>query len=288
MTATASHDAASAPGAAAVMAQAGSENFPVASRLLPRRQREHLLALYGYARLVDDVGDEGPVEGRLAQLDWVDRELDRVYGDGRPEHPLMRRLVATVRACAIPRDPLERLVAANRQDQRKARYANPQELLDYCDLSAAPIGELVLHVFGLATPERIRLSDAVCAGLQIAEHLQDVAEDRARDRVYLPQDDLDRAGCGDADLRAPSAGPALRAVMAVEVARAHTLLRDGAPLVGQVPLRPRLAIAGFVAGGHAALDALEQADYDVLGGHPRPTKLRFAARWLRTLAGGGR
>jgi squalene synthase HpnC len=289
MTATATErSGATPPTPAAVMAQAGTENFPVASRVLPRRQRGHLLAIYGYARLVDDIGDEGAPAQRLALLDWVEGELDRVYGSGDPEHPLMQRLVPTVRACAIPRAPLARLVAANRQDQRKVRYETFDELLDYCRLSAAPIGELVLRVFGLATEDRIQLSDRVCAGLQVTEHLQDVAEDRAGGRVYLPQEDLARAGCGDGDLLASTPSPAFRAVMATETARARGLLRDGAPLVRRLPLRARVTVAAFVAGGRAALGALERAGYDVLGERPRPTRRAFAAEWARALAEGAR
>jgi squalene synthase HpnC len=276
------------PAAAAVMAQAASENFPVASHVLPRRERAHLHAIYGYARLVDDLGDEGDPAERPALLDWVEGELDRVYAGGDPEHPLLRRLVPTVRACAIPRDPLQRLIEANRRDQHQAAYATFDELLDYCALSAAPVGELVLRVFGLATPERITLSDRVCAGLQVTEHLQDVAEDRRRGRVYLPQDDLARAGCEDADLLATAPSPAFRTVMAVEVARARGLLAAGVPLARTLPPRPRLAVAAFVAGGRAALAALEGAGYDVLGAHPRPSRRAFAGLLARTLAGRGR
>jgi squalene synthase HpnC len=208
----------------AVMAQAGEENFPVALRLLGRRIRRHLLAVYGFARLVDDVGDE--VTGnRLALLDQVERELDA------PRHPVMRALAATVRECELPREPFLRLIEANRRDQVVARYESLDQLLDYCRLSAAPVGELVLCVFGAATAERIALSDRVCSALQLIEHLQDVEEDSARGRLYL----------------GPFAGPA----------EARSLLEAGAPLVRQLRGRARLAVAGFVAGGRVALDAVE-------------------------------
>jgi len=266
------------------MAQATAENFTVASRLLPRREREHLLALYGFARLVDDMGDEAPGE-RRALLDWVEAELDRVYGACEPEHPVMRALVPAVRACALPRGPFDRLVEANRRDQEVTRYETFAQLLGYCRLSAAPVGELVLHVFGAATPDRIALSDAICAGLQVVEHLQDVAEDRARGRVYLPAADLDRLGCPEDDLDAESAGPALRAVVALEASRARELLAAGAPLARRLPPRERLAVAGFVAGGRAALTALERADWDVLGARPRPAKRDVARELPRSAVG---
>ena len=105
-----------APTAEQVMARAEGENFSVASRLLPRRVRSHLLAVYGFARLVDELGDSAPGD-RLAALDWLERELDRAFA-GRPEHPLMVRLQPTLRECRLPREPFARLIEANRVDQR--------------------------------------------------------------------------------------------------------------------------------------------------------------------------
>ncbi len=206
------------------MVQAREENFPVALWLLGPRIRRHLMAIYGFARLVDDIGDE--VAGdRLALLDEVEGELDA------PRHPVMRALAGTVRECALPREPFLRLIEANRQDQIVTHYDSFDELLGYCQLSAAPIGELVLHVFGAATPERIALSDRICAGLQVIEHLQDVDEDRARGRVYVSGADVS--------------------------GRAGALLDEGAPLVRLLRGRARVAVAGFLAGGRTALDSVE-------------------------------
>ena len=270
------------PRADAVLAQASEENFRVAGRALSRAQRAHLLALYGYARLVDDIGDEAPGD-RGAQLDWVDGELDAIFAGAQPGHPLMVRLAATVRACSLPRDPFDRLVAANRQDQAVTRYEDFDALLAYCDLSAAPVGELVLRVFDQATPERIALSDRVCAGLQVVEHLQDVAEDLAAGRIYLPLADLAAAGAREADLHEHSASPVLRVALARIGARARALLAAGPPLVRRLPPRPALAVAGFVGGGRAALDALRDADWDVLARRPRASKPAVARAVARTL-----
>lgn len=272
------------PSAQTVMRQAADENFPVASWLFGRRYREDLLALYGYARLVDDTGDEAPGD-RLALLDAIDAELAHLYAGGRPQHPVMQRLALTVRARGLPEEPLRRLIEANRVDQRVGRYDTFDELLGYCRLSAAPVGELVLHIFGAATPERVALSDRVCAALQVIEHLQDVAEDRARGRVYLPAAELERAGCTLAALSAPAAGPELRAVIASLADRCQDLLRAGVPLAGSLTARPRLAVSAFVAGGRSTLTALEQAGYDVLGQRPRRTRGGFARALLSTLGG---
>jgi squalene synthase HpnC len=273
-----------APSREAVMAQAGAENFPVASRLLPRRFGGDLRAIYGFARLVDDLGDEASGD-RLALLDWAEEELDRIYAGLEPEHAVMRVLAPTVREGNLPPEPFRRLIAANRHDQAVSRYGTFEELLAYCRLSAAPVGELVLHVFGAATPDRIVLSDAVCAGLQITEHLQDVGEDHSRGRIYLPREDLDRFGCAEDELAGTAATPALRNVIAFEAARARMLLAAGAPLTRRLPARARLAVAGFVAGGRAALDGLERAGWDPLQESPGRARRDFAAAFLRSAVG---
>jgi squalene synthase HpnC len=273
------------PGEAAVLPLAGHENFPVALALVGPRLRAHLTAIYGFARLTDQIGDEAPGD-RLALLERLERDLDRVF-DGEPEHPLMRRLVSTVRACGMPREPFRRLIEANRVDQTVAAYETFDDLLGYCALSANPVGELVLYVFGAVSPERIALSDRVCTGLQLVEHWQDVAEDFRRGRVYLPAEDLDRFGVVPADLGAAHTGAPLRELLAFEVARARRLLDDGAPLVGQLRGRARLAVAGYVGGGRANADAIVSAGYDVLAGPPRAGRASRAWTTLGT-AGAGR
>jgi squalene synthase HpnC len=260
---------------ATIDAKASQENFPVASRLLPARYRRHLRAIYGFARLVDDVGDEAPGD-RMTLLDAIDDDLDRVVGDGVPHLAVMRQLAPTVRDTHLPLDPFHRLVEANRRDQVELQYERYADLLDYCTLSANPVGHLVLGVFGEADPERVARSDDVCTALQLVEHWQDVAEDAARGRIYLPAEDMRRFDCTPEDLTAEQTSPALRRLLAFEVARAQTLMTRGAPLVGMLHGWARLAVAGFVAGGQAALDALGAANFDVLAGPPRARKRRVA------------
>jgi squalene synthase HpnC len=269
------------PSAAEVLAQAEHENFTVASVILGRRRRSHLMAIYGFARLVDDTGDE--VGGdRSALLEQLERQLDDIYAGRGADHPLMRTLAGTIEACELPAEPFRRLIEANRRDQVVTRYETFEALLGYCQLSAAPVGELVLHVFGGATPERIALSDRICAGLQITEHLQDVTEDYERGRIYLPMEDLTRFGCADGDLVAQLATASGRALMAFEVQRARALLSDGAALARTLSPRPRIAVAGFVAGGRAALDELPHGR---TGGRGARRRRAFAEGFVRAVAG---
>ncbi len=266
-----------------VMAQARTENFPVASRLLGPRTRSDLLALYGFARLVDDAGDEAG-GNRLELLDEIEADLERAF-TGTARHPLIARLEPTISARKLPIEPFRRLIEANRRDQVKHRYETFQELLGYCELSANPVGELVLGVFVAATPERVALSDAICSGLQLAEHWQDVAEDYQRGRIYLPLADCRELGVSESDLGLPEPTAELRALLRLEVIRARRLLDHGAPLVGTLPGRPALAVALFVAGGRSALKAIVRADYDVLSMRPRPSRGLRMTELLATLLG---
>jgi squalene synthase HpnC len=256
------------PAPEAVMSKARAENFPVASRLLPADARSHLLAIYGFARLVDDAGDEA-AGNRLELLDAIEADLERAY-TGMPGNPLILALKPTIVQCSLPIEPFRRLIEANRRDQVVHRYQTFEELRGYCALSANPVGELVLGVFGAANPERIALSDLLCTGLQLVEHWQDVAEDYRRGRVYLPAEDRERFGVSEGQLGSQQPTPAFHRLLAFEVARARELLERGAPLIRALKGRQSLAVAAFVAGGRAALSAVERADFDVLGARPRP------------------
>ena len=275
-----------------VVTNASGENFPVALRLLPARHRRHLTNLYCFARLTDDLGDEARdaqtdvSELRLRLLDELAADVDRIYEGQTPASPVMQAMAETVRQCGVPANPLLDLIQANRQDQLVTRYRTYAELEQYCELSANPVGQIVLCIFGVATPERVALSDSICTALQLAEHWQDVAEDLGHGRIYLPGEDLERYGCTEADLAAPTAGPAVRELMVFETDRASHLLDEGAPLVGTLRGAARLAVAGYVAGGRAALAAIRAQRHDVLKGTPRPRKQRLAAELVKAYVRG--
>ena len=268
--------------AADVLPSADGENFPVALRMLPARHREHLFALYCFARLTDDIGDQatGQVTGtteqtsalRLRLLDELEADIDRIYAGDAPQTPALKPLAETVRQCGVPDQPLRALIQANRQDQLVSRYPTYSDLEKYCTLSANPVGQIVLYIFGSATPERIELSDKICTALQLVEHWQDVAEDLRDGRIYLPQDDMARFGVTELDLAAATANAKVKDLLRFEVARARQLLDDGAPLVGTLRGAARVAVAGYVAGGRAALAAVERHGYDVLASTPKPSK----------------
>jgi squalene synthase HpnC len=272
--------------------KASGENFPVALRLLPARYRRHLQAVYGYARAVDDMGDEAPPGERARLLDDLEADLGRLYRFQGPEpgEPprlgVVRALAPLVAECAVPQQPFLDLIQANRQDQVVSRYATFDDLVRYCELSANPVGRIVLHVFGAVSTDRLVLSDRVCTALQLAEHWQDVAEDLRAGRIYLPAEDLVRFGVSEADLAAPTASPQVRDLMAFQVRRARELLDQGAPLIGNLRGAARVAVAGYVAGGRAALAAIAGAGHNVLRTTPKPRRGRLVREVLTAYAAG--
>jgi len=263
-------------------ARSTSENFPVASVLAPRRARPHLMAIYGFARLVDNLGDEA--EGDRGQLlDELQRELDRCF-ESTPETRIIRRLQRTIEACELPREPFWRLIEANRIDQRTSRYETWSQVRDYCTYSADPVGRLVLGVYGRADdPALVAMSDDVCTGLQLVNFLQDPPRDLALGRVYLPQEDMRRFAVVDAELAGPRSDR-LVALCRFESARAAALLRRGSPLARALQGRIGKSVALFSRGGLAALALLERADWDVFSGRPAPSRLTFAWLTLREIA----
>ena len=256
---------------AEVARRARTENFPVASLLFPRRLRPHLRAVYGFARLVDMLGDE--VEGdRLAALDELEAEVDACY-EGEPTWPVMRVLEPTIREFSLPREPFLRLIEANRMDQRSSEYATWEELREYCRHSADPVGRLVLGLLRVHDdPELVAASDDVCTGLQLVNFLQDVPRDLALGRIYLPREDRERFGVTELDR--PSGE--LTQLLQFEAERARGLLVRGQVLQSRIGGRVGRAVGLFARGGLAALDALEAARWDIFTQRPRPSRARLA------------
>ena len=291
----AAHSGAARPNVASALAwceryaRAHTENFTVVSWFLPKRRRAPMFAVYAFCRYTDDLGDEAPGD-RLALLDEWDAELQRAFG-GQPQHAITVALQSLRAEHPLEPEPFRRLIAANRRDQQQTRYETFAELVDYCDASANPVGQMVLALFGYADPFRRSLSDATCTALQLANHWQDVSRDYAAGRLYLPQEDLRRFGVTEAQIAAGDCDANFRALMRFEVDRAEALFRQGEALVGEVDRDLRVDLRLFTAGGRAVLRAIERQDYDVLSRRPTIAAARKAwlagRAWLALRAGRG-
>ncbi len=276
------------------LARSHYENFTVISRFTPRRHRSALEAIYAFCRHTDDLGDEAAGD-RLTLLDEWDAELSRALtpassagqapalsqgerGPEGPTHPIMVALQDVVRRCRIPEEPFRKLIEANRMDQGSGRFETYGDVLHYCDHSANPVGRMVLHVLGAATEENVRLSDATCTALQLANFWQDVARDYAMGRIYIPLEDMRAFGCTEGQIADGVADGAFRDLMRFEVDRAQALFEEGLPLATRLSGRARLAVALFSRGGLRVLDAIRNQGYDVLSN--RPTVTRSRKMWL--------
>lgn len=250
------------------------ENFPVASLLLPKRLREPVEAIYAFARGADDVADEGDADAdtRLAQLAVYHAGIDaiefRMPANDDELRPMFERLERNVREFDLPLQPFRDLVSAFAQDVVKTRYANYDEVLDYCRRSANPVGRLLLHLYGVTDAVSLNRSDNLCSALQLINFWQDVAIDIAKPRIYLPQDDLARFGVTEDDLAQGRDSEPWRRLMAFQVQRARELMLRGAPLARALPGRIGWELRLVVAGGLRILERIEAANYDVFRHRP--------------------
>ncbi|MDH2917711.1 MAG: squalene synthase HpnC [Sideroxydans sp.] len=246
------------------------ENFPVASILMPRRLRKPVAAIYHFAREADDIADEGDFsdQERLNKLDEFRAELARIAAHEKPLTPLFQHLAVEVAQHELPMQPFYDLLDAFSQDVVQKRYANYEELLDYCRRSANPVGTLMLHLYEEATPVNIAYSDAICTALQLINFWQDVAKDDAIARIYLPLDEMQKFNVCEKNITEKICDDAWRALMKFQVDRARTLMLQGAPLGSILTGRIGLEMRMIIQGGLRILKKIENVDYDVFNKRP--------------------
>ncbi|HEX3742081.1 MAG TPA: squalene synthase HpnC [Terriglobales bacterium] len=259
------------------LARSHYENFSVATWFLPKRLRQHFYNVYAYCRISDDLGDEtGDCQASLQLLDQWESELNACY-TGDPRHPVFVALAGTVREFDIPKQTFADLLTAFRQDQRVTRYETFEDVLSYCHYSANPVGHLVLYLCGYRDSERQQLSDYTCTALQLANFWQDVSDDYAKGRIYLPLEDLRKYGVTESDIAGKKNTGAFRDMMHFEVQRAREWFDRGFPLAGKVSRELATDIELFSRGGQEILNAIERQDYAVLGRRPVISKRRKLA-----------
>jgi squalene synthase HpnC len=249
------------------------ENFTVVSRLAPRRLRRDLTRVYAFCRTTDDIGDEsGEATFALKRLERWQEEVEALFSGVLPSHPVLVALAPTLVTHRLAAQPFLDLIAANMQDQRVSEYEDWTQLHAYCRLSAAPVGRIVLQLFDVTEARAVPLSDDVCIGLQLANFAQDVADDAARGRCYLLQNELRTLGETGA--------------VSVMCDRARELLGSGLSLEALVHGRLRLQLALYRLGGEAILDAIQGVQFDTATVRPvvsRGRRLRIAWRAIRDL-----
>jgi len=255
------------------------ENFPVASLLLPATLRPAVEAIYAFARSADDLADEGEAAPpqRLAALAAYEEELDRIAARDTPQTALFRNLASAIVQYRLPLQPFRDLLSAFSQDVVTSRYPTFDQLRDYCRRSADPVGRLMLHLYRRTDVESLRLSDAICTALQLANFWQDVDLDWRKRRLYLPLEDMQAFGVGEHHIALQQTDAAWQALMRFEVRRTRAMMLDGAPLALRLPGRVGWELRLVVQGGLRILERLETVDFDVF--HRRPQLKK--TDWLR-------
>ena len=272
------------------LTQSHYENFPVGSLLVPKPLRKHVYSIYAFARTADDFADEGYETGelteseRLAALDDWQQKLEQSFV-GKADHPIFIALAATIKQLDLPIQLFRDLLSAFKQDVVKRRYANFDEVLDYCTRSANPVGRLILLLFDYRDERLHRLSDHICTALQLANFWQDVSVDIGKDRIYLPQDDMQRFGVTVEDLRDARFSPQFAELLKFQVERTWELFRRGRELPELVSGRLKYELRLTWFGGTNILKQIEGLEYNTLNQRPTNSTLDKVRLLARTLIG---
>jgi phytoene synthase len=223
-------------------------NFSVGFRFLPKTKRRAVYAAYAFCRVADDIADEGTGDV-AAQLDDWQRELDACYA-GRPTHPITIALADALQHFAIPKSAFLALIDGCRQDMVKSRYETFGELLHYCDLVASSISDISLSIFGYRSDAAPAYGRKLSTALQLTNVTRDIGDDLARDRVYLPREELRRFGVEEQELFARAENERVRALIEFQIARAERYFRDAEPLLAELAFDarfPTLLMGGIYA-----------------------------------------
>ena len=261
------------------------ENFPVASRLLPRQFRQPIAVIYAFARTADDFADEGNYTQaeRLKLLDDYEYQLQRLLTGMPGSDPVFIALADVIKRYALPIGLFEDLLSAFRQDVTKQRYENFDEVLDYCQRSANPVGRLLLYLYNEATEEKLLLSDLICTALQLVNFLQDLQQDfDEHNRIYLPQDEMRKYHISEADLQRCNSNTAMQELVQMHVQRTRALLLAGSPLGNKLPGRIGLELRMIVQGGMCVLNKLDNNDGNVFQ-RPRLNKFDYVGIFWNAL-----
>ncbi len=259
------------------------ENFPVASILIPKKLRPHIAAIYAFARRADDIADEDfPEDERFPALEAWQLLLEKSR-QTRVNHPVFIALSETLQKFNISNQLLIDLITAFKIDVKIKRYANFADLLLYCRYSANPVGRLVLKIFGYQDEGLMKLSDYICTALQLANFWQDVSVDLLKNRIYIPQEDMQRFAYSEAQLFASEYNPDFQKLMQFQIERTARLFHEGAPLVHQVQGRLSLELKCVILGGLAILKKIEAMGGNTLAARPhlaKNDKLKLAYQGL--------
>lgn len=262
------------------LARSHYENFPVASRLLPKHLRLPIAVIYSFARRADDFADEGNLtnEERITALTDYGNKLDLIQQNKDVDDPTFIALADVIKQHQLPISLFHDLLTAFKMDVTKARYATFGEVMEYCRYSANPVGRLLLYLNKATSPKNLGYSDAVCSALQLTNFLQDISQDlEESDRIYIPQDEMKQFGVSEDDIRNNVTNASSRSLIAFQIRRTTKLMQAGAPLGKILKGRMGLELRMTIMGGSRILYKLNQQHDDVFS---RPRLNKWDIAWV--------
>jgi len=257
------------------MAASHYENFPVASRLLPKKLRRPISVIYAFARSADDFADEGNLskKQRHEKLDDYSAKLNAIENTKTINDPIFIALADVIKHHALPLSLFHDLLSAFQMDVDKTRFANFDEVLNYCQYSANPVGRLLLHLNNAASPENLAQSDAICSALQLINFYQDLQQDyQEHGRIYLPQDEMQQFKISEDQLKQAHSDAAIQALMERQFQRTATMLQQGSPLGNRLRGRFGLELRMIIHAGNHVLCMLRENGGDIFR-RPRLSKI---------------
>ncbi len=271
------------------IADAHYENFLIANKFTPPNIRQHIQNIYAFCRYGDDLGDEAPFDsqGRLKLLEAWEKDLAEAHQSdwsGKPQHPILIAVQYTAKTFNIPLEPFWKLIQAFKMDQTKNRYQSWDELLDYCQHSADPVGHLFLYVYGHDNEELRTLSDKTCTALQLANHWQDISRDWQQNRSYLPEETMQRFGVDWNRYGPEYVDENWKSMLSFEVERAQKLFDEGKKLWKLVDAHLAVDLMMFTKGGEAILQAIRNQKFDTWKKRPKVSKLKQVRLYFKAKA----
>lgn len=260
------------------------ENFPVASFLVPRELRRHVAVIYKYARMADDLADEGDMmpEARISALNEMETSLSEAL-KGNYKNGFYEALSITINERKLTHAYFFDLLKAFRQDVVKKRYASFEELLDYCRYSANPVGRIILELYKIRDEELNLMSDKICSGLQLANFYQDVSIDYKKGRIYIPLEEMERFRVTENDFELKKINTNFKELIKYQVDRNKKIFYEGRPLVKHLPRPLNFEIKWTVLGGERILSKIESAGYNVLNRRPKLSKPEYFSLFIKSL-----
>ncbi len=260
------------------------ENFPVASLFIPKDLRKHIAVVYQFARQADDIADEGieNEELRIENLELYKNQLSDSL-NGKYDSPFWTAFHNTILQFNLTQKNFFDLLDAFKQDITKKRYFTFNELLEYCEKSANPVGRIILELHNINDPQVLDYSDAVCTALQLTNFYQDISVDYQKDRIYLPIEEMGKFGVTENIFRLKENNINFQKLLKYQVERTHNLFEDGKNILNKLPLRLRYQIKMTILGGEKILQKISQINYNVLNERPTLTKFDIIQIIFRTL-----